>query len=50
VTHTLKRDKWRPVEDYLREQGRFSRLFEPVLQASVIAAIQAAVDDYWKRV
>src|SRR5262249_44358193 len=50
VTHTLKRNKWRPVEEYLREQGRFGHLFEPVKQDDVIRTIQTAVDDYWNRV
>jgi pyruvate ferredoxin oxidoreductase beta subunit len=50
VAHTLKRDKWRPVEEYLRGQGRFSNLFEPVRQDAVIRTIQTGVDDYWKRV
>ena len=50
VTHTLKRNKWRPVEEYLQEQGRFFHLFEPVRQDSIIRTMQAAVEDYWNRV
>jgi pyruvate ferredoxin oxidoreductase beta subunit len=49
VTHTLLRKKWRPVEDYLREQGRFTHLFEPVLQQDVIRDLQSAVDRYWEQ-
>ncbi len=33
-----------PVEDYLRLQRRFAHLFKPVLQAEVIARLQAAAD------
>jgi pyruvate ferredoxin oxidoreductase beta subunit len=50
VTHTLKRIQWRSVEDYLREQGRFAHLFEPVRQENVIRTIQCSVNDYWKHV
>jgi pyruvate ferredoxin oxidoreductase beta subunit len=48
VTHTLTRNSWRPVEDYLREQGRFAHLFEPVRQDELIRTIQAGVDNYWR--
>lgn len=47
ITHTLKRTKWRPVEEYLRTQGRFAHLFEPQRQDPVIQSMQAAVDRYW---
>ena len=50
VTHTLTRNKWRRIEEYLREQGRFSHLLRPVKQDAAIRTIQTAVDDYWKRV
>lgn len=50
VIHTLRKSQWRPVEEYLREQGRFAHLFEPVRQDDVIRAMQARVDDYWRRV
>jgi pyruvate ferredoxin oxidoreductase beta subunit len=49
LTHTLLRKKWRPVEDYLREQGRFAHLFEPVRQEDLIRNAQAAVDRYWEK-
>jgi pyruvate ferredoxin oxidoreductase beta subunit len=48
VTHTLMRKKWRPVEEYLREQGRFTHLFEPVPQRDLIRSMQAVVDRYWE--
>jgi pyruvate ferredoxin oxidoreductase beta subunit len=47
VSHTLRK-KWRPVEDYLRGQGRFAHLFDPVRQDEVIRGIQAGVDAYWE--
>lgn len=43
-THLPRR---RPVEEYLRGQGRFRHLFEPVRQEAVIARIQTDVDRYW---
>jgi pyruvate ferredoxin oxidoreductase beta subunit len=50
VTHTIKKAKWRPDEDYLRGQGRFAHLFQPVEQTEMIRAIQATVDLYWEHV
>ncbi|MEM2139798.1 MAG: thiamine pyrophosphate-dependent enzyme [Nitrososphaera sp.] len=50
VTHSLFMKKRRPVEEYLKMQGRFEHLFSPARQESVIQAIQAKVDDYWKNV
>jgi pyruvate ferredoxin oxidoreductase beta subunit len=38
-----------PVEDYLRLQRRFAHLFKPVLQAEVIARLQAAADRNMRR-
>lgn len=39
-----------PMEHYLRGQGRFRHLLEPVLQESVIQGMQDAVDRYWEEV
>jgi pyruvate ferredoxin oxidoreductase beta subunit len=50
VTHTYVKRRWRPVEDYLRGQGRFRHLFEPVRQEAVIGTIQEAVERYWAEV
>ena len=50
VVHTYVPRTRRPVEAYLRGQGRFRHLFEPVKQEAVIARIQAEVDRYWARV
>jgi pyruvate ferredoxin oxidoreductase beta subunit len=49
VTHTLVK-KWHPIEDYLRAQGRFAHLFEPVRRNDVIESMQAEVDRYWNSV
>jgi len=50
VTHTLKRQKWLPVEEYLRGQGRFAHLFEPVRQDDLLRRLQDGADQYWARV
>jgi pyruvate ferredoxin oxidoreductase beta subunit len=36
------------VEDYLRKQGRFAHLFEPVRREDLLREIQAGVDAYWE--
>jgi pyruvate ferredoxin oxidoreductase beta subunit len=38
------------VEEYLRGQGRFRHLFEPVRNEAVLARIQSNVDRYWQAV
>jgi pyruvate ferredoxin oxidoreductase beta subunit len=50
VVHTKVKRPRLPVEEYLKRQGRFAHLFEPVRQAATIDAIQARVDAYWDRV
>jgi pyruvate ferredoxin oxidoreductase beta subunit len=47
VTHTYI-PKRKPVEEYLKLQGRFRHLFEPVRQEEVIAHIQDKVSSYWR--
>ncbi len=47
VTHTYI-PKRRPVEDYLKLQGRFGHLFDPARQEDAIKHIQDAVDTYWQ--
>ena len=47
VVHAFVPEKRRPVEDYLRGQGRFHHLFEPMRQKAAIARIHADVDRYW---
>ena len=48
VLHTRVPRRLKPVEEYLRLQGRFRHLFEPNRNEAAIATIQATVDDYWK--
>jgi pyruvate ferredoxin oxidoreductase beta subunit len=50
VTHTYVKRRWRPVEEYLRGQGHFRHLFEPVRQEAGLRTIQEAVDRYWAAV
>ena len=47
VTHTRLPHPRRPVEEYLRPQGRFRHLFEPERNEALLAEIQARVDAYW---
>jgi pyruvate ferredoxin oxidoreductase beta subunit len=49
VTHTYI-PKRKPVEAYLKLQGRFRHLFEPTRQDEAIGHIQARVDEYWQGV
>ena len=50
VVHTVRRKKRLPVEEYLKRQGRFSHLFEPVRQEELLAELQGRVDAYWEKV
>jgi pyruvate ferredoxin oxidoreductase beta subunit len=50
VTHTLKKQRWIPVEDYLQGQGRFAHLFQPVRQVESIQRLQDITDRYWSHV
>ena len=50
VTHTRIPHPRAPVQEYLATQGRFAHLFAPERNESLIAQIQARVDDYWKNV
>lgn len=50
VRHTYIPKVFKPVEDYLKEQARFSHLFKPVRQDETIRKIQEMVDGYWKEV
>jgi pyruvate ferredoxin oxidoreductase beta subunit len=47
VTHTKVPLRRVPVERYLEKQGRFSHLFEPDRNETLLAEIQAGVDAYW---
>ena len=50
VAHTHIPHPRLPVEEYLKKQGRFRHLFEPVRNDALLAEIQAAVDAYWRNV
>ena len=50
LRHTLIPGRLKPVEVYLREQGRFAHLFKPVRQGATLRKIQEMVDRYWKEV
>jgi len=50
VTHTLIPGRRQPIEEYLRLQGRYRHLFEPVRQEEALRDLQADVDRYWFRV
>jgi pyruvate ferredoxin oxidoreductase beta subunit len=47
VLHTKVPRERKPVEEYLRTQGRFRHLFEPERRKDLLAAWQARVDAYW---
>jgi pyruvate ferredoxin oxidoreductase beta subunit len=48
VKHTVVPKKFKPVEDYLKKQARFSHLFKPERQEETINKIQEMVDNYWR--
>ncbi|MBM3226719.1 MAG: pyruvate synthase, partial [Candidatus Tectomicrobia bacterium] len=50
VTHTYKPRRRRPVEDYLRGQGRYRHLFEPEPDTTALGHIQRQLDEYWAAV
>ena len=47
VVHTKVKRPRISVEEYLKLQGRFAHLFEPMRQGAIIDAIQSRVDAYW---
>lgn len=47
IVHTMVPHPRAPVEDYLRQQGRFAHLFAPTRNEQLLAEIQAGVDEYW---
>lgn len=48
IIHTVVPKKFKPVENYLKEQRRFAHLFKPERQEEAIEKIQDVVDSYWK--
>jgi pyruvate ferredoxin oxidoreductase beta subunit len=49
ITHTVVPKRFKSVEEYLKEQGRFAHLFKPVRQEETLQKIQERVDAYWTR-
>jgi len=47
IVHTKIPRERKPVEEYLKIQGRFKHLFEPQRNDKLIAEIQNEVDKYW---
>ncbi len=47
VVHTKIPKNRKPVEEYLKLQGRYKHLFEPKRDDALIAEIQNKVDRYW---
>ncbi|WP_455365968.1 thiamine pyrophosphate-dependent enzyme [Kaarinaea lacus] len=50
ISHTKIPHHRKPVEEYLKTQGRFKHLFQPQRNETLLNDIQAQVDDYWKNV
>ena len=50
VIHTKIPEKRKPVEEYLKLQGRFKHLFEPEPNREMIEEIQGRVDLYWSEI
>ncbi len=50
VVHTKVPKKRVPVEEYLKRQGRFAHLFEPVRNEALLEELQRNVDSYWKEI
>jgi pyruvate ferredoxin oxidoreductase beta subunit len=50
VVHTKIPHQRKPVEEYLKLQGRFKHLFQPQRDEAAIAEIQSRIDAYWENV
>jgi pyruvate ferredoxin oxidoreductase beta subunit len=50
ITHTKIPHPRKPVEDYLKTQGRFKHLFKPQRNEALLDDIQSKVDAYWNSV
>ena len=50
IIHSKIPRERKPVEDYLKLQGRFKHLFEPQRDDELINEIQQRVDSYWEKV
>jgi len=47
VVHTKIPHQRKPVEEYLKTQGRFAHLFEPQRNEGLLKEIQDRIDSYW---
>jgi pyruvate ferredoxin oxidoreductase beta subunit len=50
VIHTKIPKKRLDIEAYLKEQGRFSHLFEPTRNEKLLTELQKEVDTYWEEI
>ena len=50
VVHTKIPRQRKPVEEYLKLQGRFAHLFKPERNEKLLAEIQQRIDTYWEGV
>jgi len=50
ITHTKIPHPRKPVEEYLKTQGRFKHLFKPTRDEALINEIQTRVGNYWAEV
>ena len=50
IVHTKIPRQRKPVQDYLKLQGRYKHLFKPQTNNALVAEIQNKVDNYWKNI
>ena len=50
VVHTKIPKKRLNIEEYLKRQGRFAHLFEPIRNEALLEELQRDVDNYWKEI
>jgi pyruvate ferredoxin oxidoreductase beta subunit len=50
IIHTKIPRQRKPVEEYLKLQGRFKHLFEPQRNEALISELQNKIDAYWKNI
>ena len=50
VVHTKIPKQRKPVEEYLKLQGRYKHLFEPRRDEEMLKTIQDKIDRYWENI
>ena len=50
VVHTKIPQQRKPVEEYLKLQGRYKHLFEPHRSEEILQTIQDKIDRYWENI